>query len=181
MMRNLALAALSAAILVPTARAQTTATKMGVSDPLFAAAAGCGGLTELTISELGEQKATDPELKTFSQKMILEHTKMNGELAALAAKKQIALPKTLSPGAAFCSQSLSGLSGEEFDACYAKAQLTVHMEAVATFTAESERGQDPEMRALATKALPHIKDHLQMIKPIAMKYEEKMKEKKGEK
>ncbi|WP_435017342.1 DUF4142 domain-containing protein [Tundrisphaera sp. TA3] len=185
MIRNLALATLSAVLLAPSAQAQAPAqsaqTKMAVSDPLFAAAAAEGGLKEVTISELGVQKATDPELKKFSQHMVDEHTKMNAELAALAAKKQVALPKALSPSASFCAQDLAGLSGEDFDACYAKAQLVVHMDSVATFTAEAERGQDAEMKALAAKSLPHIKEHLNTIKPIAMRYEEKMKQKKGEK
>ena len=181
MIRNLALAALSAAILAPSVHAQSSATKMAVSDPLFAAAAACGGMTEVALAELGEKKATDPDLIAFSKRMVAEHTKLNGELMSLASKKNVPLPKTLSPGAQFCSQSLAGLSGEEFDACYAKAQLVAHLEAVSTFEAEAERGQDPEMKELATKGLSHIKEHLMTIKPIAMKYEEKMKEKKGEK
>ena len=40
------------------------------------------------------------------------------------------------------------------------------------FEAEAERGQDPEVKALAAKALPHIKHHLATIKPIAMRYEQ---------
>ena len=96
---------------------------------------------------------------------------MNGELTQLAAQKRIPLPRTADFRAQFCAQSLAGLSGEEFDKCYAKAQLLAHMDAVGAFEAESERGMVPDMRALAGKALPHIKGHLKMIKPIAMRYE----------
>lgn len=200
MLRNLAFASLAFASLAPAAFAQQTATpgaapatnttttrsagtaaQKPVSDPLFAAAAAAGGLKEVTLAQLGEQKATDPELKKFSQHMIAEHTKMNSELMTLASQKQAPLPRTLSPEATFCAESLAGLSGEEFDACYAKAQLVTHMDSLATFEAEAERGLDPDMKALAAKGVPHIKEHLKMIKPIAMRYEEKMKEKKGEK
>ena len=131
----------------------------------------------MTLAELGVQKATDPALKKFSQEMILEHTKMNAQLVALASAKNIPLPRAVDVRAQFCAQSLAGLSGEEFDTCYAKAQLLIHMESASTFEAEAERGQDSEMKALAAKSLPHIKGHLKMIKPIAMKYE-KMKEEK---
>ena len=130
-----------------------------------------GGLAEVTISQLGVQQATDPELKKFSQQMIDEHTRMNSELMQLAAQKQIARAPDVDARAQFCAQSLAGLSGEEFDRCYAKAQLVAHMDSVATFEAEAERGQDPDVKALAAKALPHIKEHLKMIKPIAMRYE----------
>jgi len=171
MIRTLSLAALTIVLALPTARAQGTAAKAGVNDSLFAAAAAAGGMTEVQLSQLGLQKATDPALKRFSQQMVDEHTKMNQELVALASQKQVALPRSVDARAQFCAQSLAGLSGEEFDRCYAKAQLVVHMDAVATFEAESERGMDADMRALASKALPHIKEHLSMIKPIAMKYE----------
>jgi len=171
MIRTLTLAALAAAFVVPTARAQQPAGKAAVSDPLFATAAAIGGLTEVSISELGVQKATDPELKRFSQQMVADHTRMNEELAALAARKGVALPRMPDPRAQFCAQSLAGLSGAEFDRCYAKAQLVVHMDSVAMFEAEAQRGQDPDLKALAAKSLPHIQEHLRTIKPIAMRYE----------
>lgn len=171
MIRTLTLAALAAALAAPMAHAQGTAARAGVNDTLFAEAAAIGGMAELSLSELGVQRATDPELKRFSQQMIDEHTRMNRELMTLASQKRIPLPRTVDARARFCAQSLAGLSGEEFDRCYAKAQLVVHMDAVATFEAEAERGLDPDMKALAAKALPHIKDHLKMIKPIAERYE----------
>ncbi len=155
---------------------RAVAGQSAVNDGLFAAAAADGGLTELTLSQLGVQKATDPELKRFSQLMLEEHTRMNNELTSLAAQKGMRVPDMVNVRSQFCAQSLAGLSGEEFDHCYAKAQLLVHMDAVATFEAEAKRGTDPDVKALAAKALPHIKSHLKMIKPIAMKYEKEDEE-----
>ncbi len=184
MIRTLTLAVLAAALTAPAAFAQQQQLRQPqqsnrqstdaapVNDQLFAAAAAIGGMSEVAISQLGVQKATDPELKKFSQQMVEEHTKMNNELMELASKKQMALPRTLDPKSQFCAQSLAGLSGEKFDRCYAKAQLTAHMQQVAEFEAEAERGQDPDVKALAAKSLPHIKHHLAMIKPIAMRYEQ---------
>ncbi len=177
MIRTLTLAALAAALIAPAATAQTSAEKRPVSDALFAMAAADGGMAEVNLAELGAQKATDPALKKFSQHMIQEHTKMNAELKTLASRKGMALPKAPSYGHQFCAESLAGLSGEEFDKCYAKAQAILHMDSVAAFEAEAERGQDPEVKALASKALGHIKEHLAEIRPIAMKHE---KEKHGE-
>jgi len=144
--------------------------KAAVNDALFAAAAAEGGLFELSLSQLGAQRATDPELKRFSEKMIEEHTRMNAELKDLASRKGMALPTQVGYCAQFCAQSLAGLSGEDFDHCYAKAQFIKHMDAVGLFEAEAERGSDRDVSALAAKALPQIKEHLRMIKPIAKKY-----------
>jgi putative membrane protein len=172
MIRILTLTALAVVLVGPTAFAQqATAGSAAVSDALFAQAAAAGGLAEVTISEIGLKRATDPELKKFSQQMVDEHSKMNQDLTTLASQKRIALPRALDVRSQFCAQALQGESRESFDRCYAKAQLTAHMEAVATFEAESERGQDANMKALAAKALPNIREHLRMIKPIAERYE----------
>src|SRR4051812_17598088 len=50
-----------------------------VPDALFAAAAASSGMAELNVSQIGMQRATDPELKRFSQQMIDDHTRMNQE------------------------------------------------------------------------------------------------------
>jgi len=192
MIRVATLAALAAAILAVPAGAQVqtqaqtrtqtvqgaqgTAGRSAVSDELFAAAAASGGLAELNLSQIGVQRATDPELKRFSQQMIEDHTKMNQELVNLLAQKRIAVPQTIDARAQFCAESLAGLTGEEFDKCYAKAQLVTHMDAVAMFEAEAKRGQDPDVKALAAKSLTHIKQHLKEIKPIAMRYEKEKHE-----
>jgi len=169
--RILTLAALAAALITPKTFAQEAA-KTAVNDSLFALAAADSGMAEVSLSQLGATKATSPELKRFSEKMIEEHSRLNQELAGLAGHKRITLPRMVDARAQFCAQNLAGLSGEHFDRCYAKAQLVAHMEAVSTFEAEAERGQDPEMKALASKALPKIKEHLAMIKPIATKLED---------
>jgi putative membrane protein len=178
MIRTLTLAALAATLIVTPAQrsAQAAGAQGPVSDALFAAAAVSGGLAELNLSELGLQRATDPELRRFSQQMVDDHSKMNQELVNLVAQKRIAIPQTIDARAQFCADSLAGLSGQEFDRCYAKAQLVAHMDTVAIFEAEAHRGRDPAIKALAAKALPRLKEHLKRIKPIAMKYE---KEKHG--
>lgn len=178
MIRSLTRAAFAAAALsAAPAFAQGTGQKMGVSDALFAVAVADGGMTEVVIAEIGAKKATNPELKKFSEQMIAEHTKVNNELKALAAKKGVALPAAISPGHQFCGQSLEGLSGEEFDSAYALAQHVLHMDTIAKFEAEAERGQDPDMKAFAAKTLPHIIGHTTQLKPIAMPYEKKKMEK----
>ena len=86
----------------------SAAGQAAVSDALFAVAAADGGLTEVTVSELGVQKATDPELKRFSQHMVEEHTRMNAELAALATRKGVALPRALSPATSSAPRASRG-------------------------------------------------------------------------
>src|SRR5262249_49492893 len=164
MIRSLTLAALAAGLITAAASAQVaaprtspiqdagvariSATQSAVSDELFAAAVSSGGLAEVNVSRIGIERATDPELKRFSQQMVQVHTQMNQELVNLVAQKGIRVPQVIDARAQFCAESLAGLSGEKFDKCYAKAQLVMHMDAVALFEAEAERGLDHQMKAL---------------------------------
>jgi len=171
MIRTLTLTALATLLALPAAVAQETAAAAPVNDSLFAAAASDSGLAEVGLSQLGVQKASNAELKKFSQQMVDEHNRLNQTLTTLATRRGIPLARAIDVRAQFCTQSLAGLSGEQFDHCYAKAQLLAHKEAVATFEAEAERGRDPELNAFAAKELPRIKEHLKMIEPIASKLE----------
>lgn len=164
----------------PVAAGSPTGAWSPVPDALFAAAAASGSMAEVNVSQIGLQRASDPELKQFSQQMIEDHTRMNQELVNLVALKRIGIPQTIDARAQFSAESLAGLSGHDFDKCYAKAQLVMHMDAVATFEAEARRDQDPDLKALAARALPKIKHHLKEIKPIAMRYEkEKTEDRSG--
>ncbi len=179
MLRSMTFAAfVTAALTSSPAFAQATSEKMGVSDALFAAVAADGGMFEVMIAELGAEKATNPELKKFSKHMVEAHTKVNGQLKEIAAKKGIALPKTVSIGHQFCVDNLASLSGEEFDEAYAYAQMVGHMNAVGAFKAESKRGQDPGIKAWAAKTLPAIEEHGKELRSTSMHHERGKMEKK---
>ena len=47
-------------------------------DKKFLATAAQSDQNEIKLSELAEQKATNPAVKAFAQKMVAEHTKMSG-------------------------------------------------------------------------------------------------------
>ncbi len=93
MIRSLALATIAAIAAILPARAQSsmrsrtrqadrrvaaTATPSAVPDALLAAASS--GMAAVNVSEIGLQRATDPQLRRFSQKMIDEHTKLNQQI-----------------------------------------------------------------------------------------------------
>ncbi len=62
---------------------------------------------------------------------------------------------------------LASKRGEDFDRCYMKGQVAAHMCAVGLFKAESEMGQNSELKEFATQALPKLEQHLQMAKQLA--------------
>jgi len=62
------------------------------SDAAFVKEAAIGGMSEVELGQLAVQKASDPRVKQFGQRMIDDHTKANDALKAAAAQEGIALP-----------------------------------------------------------------------------------------
>jgi putative membrane protein len=81
------------------AQSETTGERMGdrkggdkISAEEFAKKAGAAGMAEVEMGKLGAQKATDPDVKAYAQKMVTDHTKANKELMAAAKGKNIEVP-----------------------------------------------------------------------------------------
>lgn len=140
------------------------------SDELFAQAAAASGLAEIAVSNIALKNGTD-ESKKHAQQMIDDHTRANQQLMALAQAKRVALPRTVSIQDAAAAAALAGLKGEDFDREFMKQQHAAHICSVQLFTTEAERGQDPDMKALAAKTLPTLKEHLKMFKDACEKHE----------
>jgi putative membrane protein len=54
------------------------------------------------------------------------------------------------------------LSGAAFDRAYMNAMLSDHRDDVSEFKREASAGQDPDIKAFASKALPTLEAHLQL-------------------
>jgi putative membrane protein len=142
-----------------------------IDDILFAAAIADGGEAEATLAQLGLEKATNPELRKLSKQMIADHILASKTIRDLYAPRNLQLPTAIDSRSKFRIHCLSGLSGAEFDRAYAKAQLALHLDTVASFEAEAQRGQDPETRAYAARFLPIFREHLKTIRSIVAKGE----------
>lgn len=132
----------------------------------FVKNAAKGGITEVELGRLAEQKATNPEVKNFASRMVRDHSKADQELTSLAASKGVDLPtgKGLMNDATYVK--LKALSGTAFDKAYVKAMVEDHKQDVADFEKKSESAQDPAVRNFAAKTLPTLKEHLSMIEKI---------------
>src|SRR5438445_3804404 len=50
-----------------------------------------GGMAEVQLGKLAEQKSKDPEIKKFAQMMVTDHTTAGNDLKAVAEKKKFTL------------------------------------------------------------------------------------------
>ena len=119
-------------------------------------------LLEVRLGELAQSKASSPQVKELGKMMVTDHTKANEELNALAGKKNISLPNTLSDKSQKKFDDLSTKSGTDFDKEYSSAMVDGHKEVLSKFKKESEDGKDADLRAWAEGKLPVLQHHLSM-------------------
>jgi putative membrane protein len=135
-------------------------------DSKFAVEAASGGMMEVQLGELAQQKATSQKVKDFGAMMVRDHSKANDELKALAMKKNITLPPA--PGEDHLDEikKLSDKSGKTFDKDYIKMMVDDHEKDVAKFEKCSKDAKDPDIQAFASKTLPVLRSHLDAVKKI---------------
>lgn len=129
-------------------------------DQKFVHDAAAGGMAEVELGKLAQEKASSDQVKSFGKRMVDDHGRANDELKALAQKKNITLPTDLDRKDKATRDRLSKLSGPSFDRAYMRAMLTDHRKDVSEFQHESKVGADPDVKSFAAKTLPTLEDHL---------------------
>jgi putative membrane protein len=136
-------------------------------DSSFYKNAAEGGMSEVDLGNLAQQKSSNPSVKDFGAMMVKDHTAANEKLKAIAAAKGIDLPSSASVGQMATEGKLKLLSGETFDKSYIKGMIDDHKEDIKEFEKEATAGRDPDAKAFAAATLPTLKMHLKKIEGIA--------------
>lgn len=181
----------------PGAASTTQAGKAGTlssSDERFIKDACKGGHIEAEMGKLGVQKAQNPQVKQFAQKLADDHSKANAELKQLASSKGITLPEPperiagtdesadrtqvrdkedADPSRAREHaefkrewQKLESASGAEFDRQFVSMAVKCHEKGVKEFEKASQGTGDAEVKAYAAKTLPTLQEHLRTAQSL---------------
>ncbi len=135
-------------------------------DQKFARMAAAGGMFEVKLGEVAEKKAESPAVKNFAAMMVIEHGKAGAELAALADKENLKVPKKLPKKFQSKVEKISALTGKAFDAAYVGEMVTAHTEDLAAFKEAASSLPDPALKEFARKTSVMIEGHLTAIKKI---------------
>jgi|SRR5450631_58546 putative membrane protein len=136
-------------------------------DSSFIKSAAEGGMSEVELGQLAQQKAMNPAVKGFGAMMVKDHTAANEKLKALAATKQVGLPDSPSVMQKASKAKLDMMSGDSFDTSYVKGMIDDHKDDIKEFQKEAADGKDPQVKAFAAATLPTLKMHLKKIQSIA--------------
>jgi putative membrane protein len=136
-------------------------------DDSFFKKAAEGGLAEVELGTMAQNKSPTPSVKEFGSMMVTDHTAANAKLKGIAASKNIELPTSPSVGQMATKAKLDVLSGTSFDKSYIKGMVEDHEETIKLFQTEASSGQDADAKAFAAATLPTLQSHLKKIESIA--------------
>jgi putative membrane protein len=135
-------------------------------DAKFVVEAANGGMSEVEFGKLAQQKASNAKVKEFGEMMVMDHSKANEELKALAKAKNVTLPDSLNADSKKMWEDLSKKSGADFDKAYVNMMVDDHKKDVGKFEDASKNLKDADLKAFVDKTLPVLKGHLDKITAI---------------
>ncbi|MFD2934495.1 DUF4142 domain-containing protein [Spirosoma flavum] len=136
----------------------------------FAVKAANGGMLEVELGRLAQEKAQSKDVKEFGAMMVTDHSKANEEMKALASSKNITLPTTLGEDEQKHVNELTKLSGADFDKKYVSMMVDDHKEDIKLFKeAADDDKTDADVKAFAVKTLPTLQKHMEHITELDKK------------
>jgi putative membrane protein len=138
------------------ARAQNTpagkSSSVSEKDKTFMKKAAKGGMMEVAMGRLAEQKGQSEDVKSFGKRMVTDHSKANDELKKIAAEKNVKLPEK--------EHKVSWSS----DKAYMDAMVKDHEKDLAEFQEEAKNGSDPDVKKFAEDTAKMVQEHLDLAK-----------------
>jgi putative membrane protein len=113
-----------------------------------------------------EKKADAPAVRAFARLMVLDHTELESQLAAIATENGVELPNGPSGQAKEQMATLQEMSGAKFDAAYIQHMVQGHEQAVQRFKSESNQAQSQPVEAVVSATLPIIEQHLALAQAV---------------
>src|ERR1700686_1981955 len=128
-----------------------SSTRSATPDVHFAKEAAQGGMAEVKLGQLAQEKGSSDTVKTFGKRMVDDHSKAGDKLKEVASHESITLP--------------SDLSAKD-QAAYARDMVKDHETDVAAFQKEANAGKNDSLKSFASETLPTLQDHLKQAKEM---------------
>lgn len=138
-------------------------------DKQFLAKASQGGYDEIQLSKLAETKATNPQVKAFAHKMVVEHTALGERMQPFAQAWGLSAPMSLDPDHQAEYDKLNGLSGMDFDKEYMNVMVKDHHGALDLFNEEAKTTTDMKFKPAVLHGQSVVAAHTHMADSLYAK------------
>jgi putative membrane protein len=133
---------------------------MDETDQNFMREAAIGNQAEIQLGQMAQEKSGSPEVKSFGQRMVKDHSDTSDKLKNIAESQHISLPVGLDPQHKDVTARLSRLSGPQFDQAYMQLMVQEHTKDVDKFKKEAADAHDDTVKQFAAASLPILQSHL---------------------
>lgn len=128
-----------------------------------------GGMTEVELGRLAQDKAKNQNVKNFAQMMIHDHSAANDQVKSLASQRNINIPDSISTAHQNKKEDLMKKEGAAFDKAYMDAMVKDHETTINLFEKASNNSKDDGVKSFITSTLPTIRQHLDSARSIRKK------------
>jgi len=126
-------------------------------------------INEVAAAKIALSKAQSSEVKTFTQKMVDDHSAALSKVQTVAQQKGIALPTEPDAKHKTMAAKLEKQSGTAFDKMYmANAGTKDHKMVLSTLQSDAKKIKDPDVKALADAHKPVVEQHLKSAQQMSM-------------
>ena len=136
------------------------------ADREFLDSAATIDMTEAHEGQMAQNGASRPEVKQFAQTLVQDYTNSYGQIAELAAKENVTIPKGINAVRIRPIEQLGSLKGAQFDRQFAREQIVAEQRAIAVFKREAEHGENADVKAYAAKTVPVLEKDLKQAQAL---------------
>ncbi|HRE81820.1 MAG TPA: DUF4142 domain-containing protein [Opitutaceae bacterium] len=117
------------------------------------------GREEMVLSEVAADRGIHQDVRALASKMVTAHAAVNADLAALVAKKGVALPHYDENDSRKLQKQWAEKKAENFDKDYLKGLIDAHEDSV-DLLEKAVKSDDTDIASFAGKYLSTFKQHL---------------------
>ena len=144
------------------------AAQMAPTAEQFVMKAGASDKFEISEAKL-MVKSANPDIKSFAQQMITDHTKSTQMMKAAAKADSVtAGPPMLEANQKSDLAKLTSAKGKARDSLYIEQQKTAHADALSLMQGYASSGTATHLRDAAGQIQPVVQSHIDMLGKMAM-------------
>lgn len=142
--------------------------KTASQDNTWLIAAHQDNLAEIASGDLAAKSGHAEPVRSAGHMLSADHAKLDAKLKPVAKELGVKLPTQPNLEQRNQMKHLNTLSGTQFDTIWTHDEIDGHVSAIEQTEAEITQGSDPQVKKLATSALPVLKKHLQVLQRAAV-------------
>jgi putative membrane protein len=151
---------------VGTVSAEVTSSLQG-----FVTGAATSDMYEVEAGKIAEQRAQNPKVKAFAEKMVTAHTETTDKLKSILSSinSNVTPPTHLDDRRQGMIDELRGAKDADFDGRYLSQQVDAHKEALILMRGYGKDGEVAQVKKFAAKTAPTVQMHLNMAENLYKK------------